>query len=456
MLLLWLALGESGALDVGDVFWHLRTGDLILDDGLPSADPFSWTAGGSDWQPNAWLGDVLWALIRDAVGAVGISLLGGITVLGVALLLYRNGRHEGAGPWAAAAASGAALIFMAPFIAPRPLLIGFVLAPIAVAGAGRFREGSIGGVVTVAAVVLAWSNLHGSFVTGVGMVGLIAVGWAIDDRTAARPAALAATAVIAGLVNPFGVSAYLHTLDIRDESSNIDEWQPLAFDDVRGILLVVFMAAAAWALVAAARRARRVSSHLPGRFWEQTLLLGVLAVLTFAVIRTGAFFLIAAAPIVAAGLTNSSAEGLRRWSAPRRGPLLTGLMLAGLLLAAQQAPELADAGDPGPRFSEQVVAAIPDTCILLNEYDLGGFVIDRRWPNVLVSQDGRNDLYGADEIERQEELLASSDPERIEDTGITCVLADRDRPAVRALGARPGWRVVKESAQLVLLARDRP
>lgn len=455
VLVLWLALSESGPLDTGDVFWHMRTGDLILDDGLPSVDPFSWTAAGTDWQPNAWLGDVLWAGVRKGLGTAGISSLGGLTVLGVALLLYRNGRYEGAGPWAAAFASAVAVTFMAPFVAPRPLLIGFVLAPIAIAVAAKFREGFSVGLVAVAVLVAAWSNLHGSFVTGVGMLGLMALGWALDERIVVRPAALAATAFLAGLFNPFGISAYLHTLDIRDESANIDEWQPLAFDDARGILLVVFMVLAAWALVAASRRARRASSHLPGRFWEQVLLLGVLALLTFGVIRTGAFFLIAAAPIVAAGLSNASATPLRRWAAPRRGPLLTGLVVAGLILAIGRAPVVADAGEPGPRFSEDLIAAIPDTCVLLNEYDVGGFVIDRRWPEVLVSQDGRNDLYGAEEIERQERLLASSDAAGIEDVGVTCVLADRRRPAAAALQGRSGWNVAGESAQLVLFVRER-
>ena len=46
-LILWQALSQAGALESGDVFWHLRTGDLILDSGIPTADSFSWTAQGA-------------------------------------------------------------------------------------------------------------------------------------------------------------------------------------------------------------------------------------------------------------------------------------------------------------------------------------------------------------------------------------------------------------------------
>ncbi len=72
-----------------------------------------------------------------------------------------------------------------------------------------------------------------------------------------------------------------------------------------------------------------------------------------------------------------------------------------------------------------------------------------------MSQDGRNDLYGADELRRQEGLLETADAEAIEQSGITCVLADRGRPSSAALAARADWQIMAESSQLTLLVRDR-
>ena len=236
---------------------------------------------------------------------------------------------------------------------------------------------------------------------------------------------------------------------------NIDEWQPLAVDDPRGILLLAFMAATTWA-------AWRVIRHRGGsdgvRSQPATHLLpaAVLAVLTLGVVRTGAFFLIVAAPIVASEVGKIRADALRRWARPRRGPIIVGLLAAALILAVQQAPDLASAGEPAPRFSEELVAAIPETCVLLNEYDLGGFIIDRRWPEISVSQDGRNDLYGAAEIERQSRLLESSNARDVERAGVTCVLADLDRPVVPALANDPDWSEAGRSVELILLVKDRP
>ncbi len=176
VIVAWEAIRESGQLTTGDVFWHLRTGDLILSDGLPRHDPFSWTAGAEAWHLNAWLGDVVWAGTRSLFGQEAVSLLGGISVIGIALLLYRACRFAGAGAWAAVGAAAAALLAMAPFIAPRPLLLGFVLMLLILEAAGRYRHGSTRSIIVVGVVAALWSNLHASFVTGVGVVALVAVG----------------------------------------------------------------------------------------------------------------------------------------------------------------------------------------------------------------------------------------------------------------------------------------
>ena len=62
------------------------------------------------------------------------------------------------------------------------------------------------------------------------------------------------------------------------------------------------------------------------RRWETVLPVLVLAIGTLAVIRTGAFFLIIAAPLVAKGLSGIKAVGLRKWAGPRVGPLTVGLL----------------------------------------------------------------------------------------------------------------------------------
>ena len=42
-------------------FWHLRTGEYILDHGIPHHDVFSYTAPGTKWVAQSWLAEVTYA-----------------------------------------------------------------------------------------------------------------------------------------------------------------------------------------------------------------------------------------------------------------------------------------------------------------------------------------------------------------------------------------------------------
>ncbi len=77
-----------------DLWWHVRTGQLILEDGrLPQTDPFSFTAAEAPWTNHEWLSDVVLGGIYTVGGDVGLSvwrillLFAVVGVLAVALRL---------------------------------------------------------------------------------------------------------------------------------------------------------------------------------------------------------------------------------------------------------------------------------------------------------------------------------------------------------------------------------
>ena len=58
-----------------DYFWHLRTGQLILDTHtIPRHDPFSFTRPDAPWLVNAWLFDVLLYSVHSIGGSIGVRL----------------------------------------------------------------------------------------------------------------------------------------------------------------------------------------------------------------------------------------------------------------------------------------------------------------------------------------------------------------------------------------------
>src|SRR2546425_5367283 len=59
-----------------DYFWHLRTGQLILDSReIPRYDPFSFTRPDAPWVLNAWLFDVVLYAVYSIGGPIGVRLL---------------------------------------------------------------------------------------------------------------------------------------------------------------------------------------------------------------------------------------------------------------------------------------------------------------------------------------------------------------------------------------------
>src|SRR6188472_2782592 len=65
------AVGISSLSD-NSFFWHLRTGEYILDHGIPHHDVFSFTAPGARWVAQSWLAEVTYGVLDRSFGALGV------------------------------------------------------------------------------------------------------------------------------------------------------------------------------------------------------------------------------------------------------------------------------------------------------------------------------------------------------------------------------------------------
>ncbi len=80
-----------------DFWWHLRTGRLIVESGIPRHDPFSWTAAGKAWVTHEWLSEVVIYGLESTLGYIGNVLFFGVVASGALLFAYALGRRLGAG-----------------------------------------------------------------------------------------------------------------------------------------------------------------------------------------------------------------------------------------------------------------------------------------------------------------------------------------------------------------------
>jgi hypothetical protein len=444
--LAYLALRKIGSIGDSDVWWHLRTGDIIRAQGeVPSVDPFSWTATGEPWQPNAWLSDVLFSWMREVGDLAAISLYRSVGVLTIGSLMWWVLRRHGSGAWSALAAGFFGMLLMMPFITERPQLFGFaafgvlmLIMPAALCGSKRALLG-------LGLLLVFWANLHGSFIMGVGVVGLVAFGCLASDRRWRAPVIAVTVATAAPLANPYGWNVYRRALTIPGVSQFIEEWRSFDITDARDQLIALFVLVAIFGIA---------RSGL-WRSWDLSLPLAALTILTARAIRTAPFLLMWAMPYVAAALSSLAIPRLRSWAAARATPLATGLLVAGTFLAGSMLTTISDAGAIDRTSAPvEVVDSLPTGCRLLNEYEFGGLVIDRRWPEIRVSQDGRNDLYGLDRIEQQEAWLGSEDLGPLHASNITCVLARPDRALADALRASEAWSVRLETDSAIGFAAE--
>src|SRR6266478_5702444 len=91
-ILVWLFMGGGAALLTdGDVGWHIRTGEYILDHhAVPHQDLYSFSKPGAPWYAWEWLTDVIDAGLFRAAGLKGVVLLAGGMIALLATTLMRR------------------------------------------------------------------------------------------------------------------------------------------------------------------------------------------------------------------------------------------------------------------------------------------------------------------------------------------------------------------------------
>ena len=440
-----VGLLRAGSLVESDTFWQVRTGLLILEErGLPDSDTFSWTAFGDPWTINSWGFDVVVALAYLVGNLPAVALACAVLVAmagGAVLLLSRSlGAHPGA--------AGATLLLASPlligWLSARPQLVDYIALPLLVLLLRRIARGTSPGrsVVGVGLLSLGWINLHAVAVLGVALAAATSVLLLSRRRSRAEGwRSLAATGAALGgcLTNPYGWGVFAQSLGVKDASVGVvEEWQPL---DPADPTLVVMLLLGAGALLVALRQ-------------RDTALVAALAVLGIGgvlAIRILPILVVVALPVLA---TAASHPALRRYASSRRIVLVPGAVAGMVALLALAAPAVTHLGRPDPaRYPVGAVSQLPSGCRLFNSYVIGGYVLLRR-PDVPVSVDSRNDLFGAQQVATNERAMRGDQALADDFGGVQCVLVPPDSGLARHLLTDIEWHLsTSEPAAMLFLRR---
>jgi hypothetical protein len=162
-----------------DYWWHLKAGEIIATEGIPTTNRFAWTLPAEHpYVYQSWLGELLFYLLYDAGGHPLVifarNVLGTLAYTLVALEAYRR-----SGSWRLAAlASFLAAAMAINNLTTRtqnwswlPFMATFILL-------SRYADGELHARWLAALPVLMafWVNAHGAFVMGVLLAGAFVVG----------------------------------------------------------------------------------------------------------------------------------------------------------------------------------------------------------------------------------------------------------------------------------------
>jgi hypothetical protein len=451
-----------------DVWWHLRTGQLIIQNQrLFHADPYSFTKAGQPWIDHEWLAQILIFGLYKLAGWDGL-ILGFAAVIAAAFLLV-FARSPGR-PYVAGAITAWAAIASVPSWGVRPQVFTLLLASIFLLLLERSDQRPKL-LWWTAPLMLLWVNLHAGYPVGIALLAIFLAGDALDRALGIRPelslarfrnlglALLACVAVVP--LNPYGTAMYrypLETLHSRAMLAYIGEWSSPDFHQGRYTAVLLMMLATIL-----------LPALSPRRLGARELLL--LAVTTYAALRSVRhipIYLLIAAPLVSAmvqaKLHESTKTGLFERSSPGTWvkSAINAAVLAGFLAFAAWRINYVIERQTQTEETEFPVAAVnflnraQPPAPIMNHYNWGGYFIWKLYPEYKVYIDGRADVYGdsfLDEFASVYYLKGRTWRTPLEKWDIRTVVLPPDAPLIRGLGIMPGWKQVFSDQQAVVFSR---
>jgi len=463
------ALAVRGVSDP-DLWWHLRTGQLIVESHhIPHLDPYSFTRAGQPWINHEWLSEVAIYVVNRLAGWGGLIVaFAMIIAIGLWIVYLRcPGRPYIAGIftlWSATAS--------APIWGVRPQMFSLLLASIFLLILERSDKHPRLLLWTVPLTVV-WVNLHAGYLVGIGQMILFLAGNVLEVASSQnwkqaapqlRRLALALGACLAVVpLNPNGIQMYrypLETLRSRSMQTYVDEWLSPNFHQAKELPFLFMLLAVLLALGLSARRLRA----------RELLLLVATMWLALHSVRHIPIFVLVAVPMLSASAQFWLEErGTRPWlgsttrspRSPRR--LVNAMILAAFVVFTIVRMRVVIRDQPKTEAQHFPAAAVSFLTRerppgpILNNYNWGGYLIAKMYPQYRVFIDGRADLYGDSFMDDFYATYHLTDGwERpIMQWQIQTILLPPDAPLVTALRSRPGWKQIYADPQSVVLTQTR-
>ena len=462
------AMAARGITDP-DVWWHLRTGQLILQNhSLFHTDPYSFTRFGQPWINHEWLSEVLLFGLYRSAGFPGLTVAFGVVIAATFLLVFARSAGR---PYLASLMTLWGAAASAPSWGVRPQMFSLLLASIFL----LLLEASERRPILLwwtPPLMLLWANLHAGFPIGLAFIALFLMGEALETAIGPDPwqksaprleqLALAFGLCLATIaLNPNGLRLYWYPFETLSSVAMhrfIQEWFSPDFHDPTYLPLLLMLLALVAGLAVSPRSPRL-----------RNLLL-VLATIPAALrsIRHIPILVLVIVPVLAelghALLERSRANRLFR--TPVAGSTSRTLAINFVVLffftgftvirvrqvvSTQAEAEAKNFPVAATAFLQQQHPPGP----MMNNYNWGGYFIWKLYPQYRVFMDGRADVYGDALMTDFSDsyYLTGNWRKSLQTWNIQTVVLPPDAPLVTALRSGPEWEQIYSDSEAAILTR---
>ncbi len=400
----------------GDFYLSLVSGRFVAHHGFVDQYPFATVAKGGTWLNQQWLSELAFFRISQVLGPTGLTVLYAVLITAPLAVLLWLCRRKG---WPMLIAV-TAFYFPGLLAVVHPRAAGFTVVIFSLlvallagvwrvrAAPGSERLSRWGSGLAIVVLFALWANLHGGFIAGLLLLGLLTIGFAIDHWRGipgtlplSRIAALAVLAVLAAVTvtvsTPLGAAIWSYLLSFQNQAISLasTEWQSAFGDPLALLYLVLATAFAAWMWVSSPRP-RRV-----------TTLLVTAGFLVFAgySIRNIVFI----GPVLALQVA---------WTAPNRnpGPMRLPVAVAGSVAAAAALAWAVALGPPrddptlGLPVADYAIAHPPEKGRIVTYAGVGSY-INWRSPDTRVVLNGWLEHFTPQELRDNYGVLRNGTPD---------------------------------------------
>jgi hypothetical protein len=445
-----------------DIWWHLRTGQWIVEHAqVPATDPFSAYGIGKPWVAYSWLFEIFAYALFTRLGLMGILVFTVSMSLLMAAVLHHALRRAELPFIAEVFFVAVGLGAMSSLFSPRSWLFSilFFTVELAILFHAR-RTDKIGRMLALPPLFVLWANLHMQFVYGLATLGLFLVEVLLSQLpsirlylrcrpqiTPGRISLLLLVCLVATLLTPYHFRIYIPIFEVIGQTGAfqiINELLPLSFRTYTDWLVIGLTIAAAFSL--GWRRA-----WLP--FPTFLLLMGTF--LAFRSRRDVWVLVLAALFIIGEFGSFVRSEPWFGFTKLRAISVVVALTVASWLIGVRR------------HISEQHLESVVERLYpvaavkfineknysgpLYNHFNWGGYLI---WtlPRLPVSMDGRMNLHGDQRIKRSVNTWSGlkgweSDPELMK---ARLIIAGANDALTNLMRVDPRFELVYEDAVAVV------